>query len=345
MASETTENTSETTRQIVAVPAPIAGEAVAVRSASGAELDFGFNPSAAVVSRDGNSLVFELDNGGTVTLVGFFAVGDQPLPDFRTPDGVLVASLDFFAGSDIDVRTAAPGGTAPGSGGISSYDDNAGAMLGGVDRLGTSSNRWQWSSDQEEFTRFQQLSELPSPPPVIDISLDANGNAAVAMEGSDLVFAIGQSAASLYSTSVDWSITVPATAPAGSHTASFADFDAAQFSARGISAVDNGDGTWTLSGTATIAAGQTSAEIRIPTYDDVIVEGNESLSLMLFNVTGGAQLPGGVTEFSYTGTIIDNDLRIGPVDPGKPVDPTDPDSYVTDGNAAVAVEGNNLVFT
>ncbi|MDR1125132.1 MAG: hypothetical protein LBM64_03600, partial [Deltaproteobacteria bacterium] len=149
MAPESTNNTTETetTRQILAVPAPEAGEAVAVRSAAGSELDFAFNPSEAIVSRDGNSLVFELDNGGTVTLVNFFAVGDQPLPDFRLPDGVVVGSLDFFAGSDIDVSTAAPGGTAPGSG-LGAYDGDPGAFTDGIDRL-SDQGSFYWGREVE----------------------------------------------------------------------------------------------------------------------------------------------------------------------------------------------------
>ncbi|MDR1310837.1 MAG: retention module-containing protein, partial [Burkholderiaceae bacterium] len=178
--------------------------------------------------------------------------------------------------------------------------------------------------------------------PTLDLfGRDANGGLTIAVEGNDLVFTLGLSTASLGNVTANWHITVPA---AGAHgEASYADFDASQFAANGITATDNGDGTWTLSGTVTIPAGAVTGEIRVPTYDDTTIEFDEGLTLTLDNVVG-AVLPGGVTEIDFAGLIRDNDLLIGPVDPGN-LDPNNPDSYVTDGTAAFAVEGDNLVFT
>ncbi|MDR0827068.1 MAG: VWA domain-containing protein, partial [Desulfovibrio sp.] len=107
-------------------------------------------------------------------------------------------------------------------------------------------------------------------------------------------------------TTADWSVTVPATANDG--RASYADLDESQFAAKGIIAVDNGNGTYTLTGTVTIPAGDESAEIRIPTLDDAIVENDENLTLKLNNVVNAAAETLTVLDNGeYTGVITDND--------------------------------------
>jgi uncharacterized protein YegL len=154
-------------------------------------------------------------------------------------------------------------------------------------------------------------------PVVIKPALDDDGKAAVAIEGKDLVFELHQSGAdgadivSSGDTAISWSVTVPATGAAG--VVGYADLNAGGFTAAGISAKDNGDGTWTLTGTATIPAGKSSAEIRIPTYDDEIYEyKGESLVLKLTGVTNSvadATFPGGAGDISLTGVILDDDAR------------------------------------
>ena len=142
MSQSATTNSSASPRpasgQNVQAPRPNSGAEVVVRSSPGGSLDMGFDPSTATASRPANSndLVFELDGGGRVVVSDFFVVGDESLPSLRLPDGTVVASADFFAGSDLDMSTAAgPGAGAPGSGGTS-YDDDAGSLLDGVDRYG-----------------------------------------------------------------------------------------------------------------------------------------------------------------------------------------------------------------
>ncbi|MYB04487.1 MAG: hypothetical protein F4Y13_09950, partial [Acidimicrobiaceae bacterium] len=62
----------------------------------------------------------------------------------------------------------------------------------------------------------------------------------------------------------------------------------------------------TVSGTATIASGQRSVDIRVPTIQDFIEEPDETFRLELSNPSGG-QLDGGATEIAVTGTIRDDD--------------------------------------
>jgi VCBS repeat-containing protein len=138
----------------VAVPRPEQGAEVIVQSSPGGRLDFGFDPGEATAARPENSndLVFDVEGGGKVTISGFFEVGNESLPTLSLPDGVEVAAADFFAGSDMDMTTAAGPGRASGSG--TSYDDNAGSLLGGLDmygKLGTD----QWGRATENTLEIQ----------------------------------------------------------------------------------------------------------------------------------------------------------------------------------------------
>jgi Ca2+-binding RTX toxin-like protein len=72
----------------------------------------------------------------------------------------------------------------------------------------------------------------------------------------------------------------------------------------------NGADYANLSGTATIAAGQTSVEIKVIPVDDAIGEPNETVSLKLTNGTGYTVDP---AQAAATVTIIDNDVAVAPV--------------------------------
>ena len=156
----TTENTAATELESrnVQVPVPVQGAAVSIDSEPGGNLVFGFDPSTATATRpDGsNDLVFELDGGGRVTIGGFFEVGDNTLPDLTLPDGTVVAATDFFAGSDLDMATAAgPAAGAPMSGGTN-YADDGGALLAGLDKYGSLGTDY-WGRGTEFGAEFQSL--------------------------------------------------------------------------------------------------------------------------------------------------------------------------------------------
>ena len=126
------------TAMAVSVPAPQGGNAVEILSAaSGGKVTLGFDPANSTVTRHGNNLVFDTPDG-SVQLTGFFSVGvDNALPSLVLPGGAEeVAASDFLAAlnPDMDLATAAGGGGA-GSGGTN-YDDAAGDLLAGIDRLG-----------------------------------------------------------------------------------------------------------------------------------------------------------------------------------------------------------------
>ena len=148
--------TQLTTKPVVAVPAAQAGGSVTVASEAGANLHFQFDPAAADISREGTDLVFSLDNGGVVTIGGFFEVGDNSLPDLTLPDGTVVAAGDFFNGSGLDMTTAAGSASgAPASGGTS-YDDDPGALLLGLDKYGKLGTDY-WGRETENTEFYQGL--------------------------------------------------------------------------------------------------------------------------------------------------------------------------------------------
>ena len=140
--------------QTVHVPRPENGAPVAVASSPGGTLELAFDPSTATVNRVDNDLIFELDGGGTVTLNDFFAVGDESLPNLRLPDGTELASADFFQGSGLDMTTAVGPGAGSASGSGTSYNDDPGSLLDGLDKYGKlGTDYWGRESEQdEEFT-------------------------------------------------------------------------------------------------------------------------------------------------------------------------------------------------
>ena len=108
MAPESTiPTTTEAPHRILQAPKPQAGQAVTVHSTAGAEITLGFEPGEATMSREGENLSFRFNDGGSVVLTNFFAVGSQPLPNFKLPDGAEVSSRDFFATLDVGFSTAA----------------------------------------------------------------------------------------------------------------------------------------------------------------------------------------------------------------------------------------------
>lgn len=145
-----------TNRTGVTVPTAQAGGSASVASEAGATLRFQFDPAAADISREGADLVFSLDNGGTVTIGGFFEVGDNSLPDLSLPDGTVVSANDFFNGSGLDMTTAAgPASGSPLSGGTS-YDDDPGALLLGLDKYGKLDTDY-WGRETESAEFYQGL--------------------------------------------------------------------------------------------------------------------------------------------------------------------------------------------
>ena len=147
--------------------------------------------------------------------------------------------------------------------------------------------------------------------PVIDlVETDVQGVGAIAVEGEDLVFNLEMSGPSDTDVTVTWTLTLDGSAEANDLT-----------------------GPITYTGVATILAGETTAEIRVPTFDDALFEGGEDT---FENLTMTLSNPNGATlgTASLQGQIEDNEEV--PV-----IDLVETD---VQGVGAIAVEGEDLVF-
>ena len=123
---------------VLGTPAP--GETLAVDIAPGNVVQLSFNPEDASVSRSGDDLVFELDNGGSVTVNEFFSVDDSDaLPQLVLPTGEEVPVTVAFADVNFDIETAAgpSAGRNEESSGAGEYVDDPGLLIDGISRLGS----------------------------------------------------------------------------------------------------------------------------------------------------------------------------------------------------------------
>lgn len=117
------------------ISAPTPGTETAVNAAGAAAIAFNFDLSSSAVSRGGNDLILEVDNGGTVRISDFFAVDDPAaLPEFVLDDGTVIASRDLLSAYEVDVTPAADA-AAPG-GGLNAYNGDPGNLVGGLDGSG-----------------------------------------------------------------------------------------------------------------------------------------------------------------------------------------------------------------
>ncbi|MDL2216196.1 hypothetical protein LJB81_00515, partial [Desulfovibrio sp. OttesenSCG-928-M14] len=138
--------TELTSQQSTLVPFPEKGETIALTVEPGANLLFAFDPGMALASRTGNDLVFETEDGGTVTITDFFIAPDDSLPDLIMPDETVIAAVDFFSGSDLDLATAS-GDAGASTGGGTGYNDDPGSLTTGVDKSGIlNTDYWSQSS-------------------------------------------------------------------------------------------------------------------------------------------------------------------------------------------------------
>lgn len=125
----------------VLISKPSSGETLRFASTPGGVIGFGFDPATASILRSANDLVLEVDDGGTVRLTNFFAVGEQPLPHLALPGGNSVAAADYLAKFGIDLNPAAE----TKSSGVGEYIDDAGTLVDGVAHLGLLADTDGWS--------------------------------------------------------------------------------------------------------------------------------------------------------------------------------------------------------
>ena len=156
----------------IAIPTPSAGQVLSVPSSPGGNLVFSFDPVEAEFSRQDNAVSIKV-NGGEVVLEDFFVVGENALPTFTLPDGTVVDPTDIFA--DMDLATAAgPAFSGAENSGLNAYADDPGALLGGVDRLGSLGTMY-WDRNTEVPENYTGVAERPGGLFSFDISSGIGG--------------------------------------------------------------------------------------------------------------------------------------------------------------------------
>lgn len=122
----------------VKIPRPQPGGEVIFTSSPSGDLLLDFDPGGTAATREGNSLIFTMNDGGKITIEDFFAVGNSLLPTFILPDGTRADGADYLRAQypTLDLTTAV-GTPSPhtDSGGEGEYMDTAGDLLHGVDKL------------------------------------------------------------------------------------------------------------------------------------------------------------------------------------------------------------------
>ena len=119
------------------VQAPETGQTVIVNAISGQDIVLEAAFDQAEVKMDGGNVVFEFANGGQVVL-DFTDLGEAQAPNVVMPDGTVLDMQEFLAAlGEKDVEPAAgPEGGAEGSGGVGEYQEDAGDVLVGTEKLG-----------------------------------------------------------------------------------------------------------------------------------------------------------------------------------------------------------------
>ncbi len=135
-------------------------------------LGLGFAPDPNNVAQNGQDLEFSFEDGGKIVLQGYYDhFTSKTLPVMVTDSGDQLPGEQFLASLREDLLTRA--GPAAGSGSPSSgsgeYADDAGNLLGGVDRLG-SLGTIHWNR-QAEVSEEYFLPALDPGAPSIDIGV------------------------------------------------------------------------------------------------------------------------------------------------------------------------------
>jgi len=199
--AETTQNTKKI------VQAPKAGETIVIKAMPGQDivLSDAFEQVDPVL--EGSTVLFAFDNGGKV-IIDFADLGEVQIPNIVLADGTMLGVDEFLAsvagqkeaalgGENIEPAAGpAAGGTA--SGGVGSYEDDAGDTIDGVSKLGgldprdfTSVTVEPIEASEEEVVPDNVPFTFENPVVLLDDDALANGNPGGLGDDADSVFATG----------------------------------------------------------------------------------------------------------------------------------------------------------
>lgn len=127
--AETTQNTRQT------VQAPEAGQTRVIKGAPGRDIVLDQAFEQAEPKAEGATIVFEFENGGKVVL-DFSDLGAGPVPNIVLADGTVLSVEEYLASLGGELEPAAGPEAGSDSGGVGEYGDDAGDLIGSVDKLG-----------------------------------------------------------------------------------------------------------------------------------------------------------------------------------------------------------------
>ncbi len=162
----------QTGSSIIRLTRPGAGQTVNVPiDADNMRLGLGFEPDPNAVEKNGQNLEFTFDDGGKLVLEGYYDhFAGKTLPVMVMESGDELPGEDFLASLREDLLTAAgPGaGAAAGGGGAGDYADDAGSLIGSIDRLSAlGTDYWSRTTAAPEFA----LGDPEVPGGTVDVSV------------------------------------------------------------------------------------------------------------------------------------------------------------------------------
>ena len=294
MANETTQPNAttqpNTLPQTITLTKPAPGQTVVVDIQPNQVVEVPFDMAEANITLVGNDLRLEFPGNAVLILTDFAAMveaGTSPLMMFA--DGTVVAGDVILTALSAEVpeTAAGPGG---GSGGAGEYEDDMGALIAGINKLGPQNPDPFAKAVDVQF--FEELLAPPAPEIKVGAPPDAVVDSIRLPEGNVAIFAAKI-------TNAPTGATLTLFLSDGTATVSDNDYTTVNFQYS-----YDGGATWiNITGPFDIPAGDSLLLVKTDTVADKIFEGDET-----FILTGILTGPTGATySASGTATIYDVD--------------------------------------
>ena len=158
MATQTTTTSTATSTVILQIPP--AGQTIIVELQPNQIVEVPFDLAEANITLVGNDLRLEFPGDAVLILTDFATIVDAGTsPVLMFADGSVVAGDVILTALSAEVPETAAGAGAGGSGGAGEYEDDMGALLGGVTRLGP--------QNPDPFAKTVEMSLLDEQPPLL----------------------------------------------------------------------------------------------------------------------------------------------------------------------------------
>ncbi len=171
------------------VQAPASGQTVAIKAVAGQDILLTAAFDEAEIRMEGGNVVFAFSNGGQVVL-DFTDLDYAEAPSVIMPDGSILDMQEYLAAlSEGEIEPAAgPEAGGADSGGVGEYQDDAGNLLEGVDKLGVLDPREFTSVSVEALDADNDLADPQPTAGIVGNAVDEDG---LSMSKMNLIFVDG----------------------------------------------------------------------------------------------------------------------------------------------------------